>query len=382
MQKRKSFLPYGLHWINEQNIKAVEEVLKGSWITQGPKIKEFEDKLANFVGAEHAVAVNSGTAALEIAARAVGVENGTELITTPLSFVATANAALFNNADVKFVDIDEETFNLDPSAIEAAVGPDTRAIAPVHFAGQCAEMTKISQIAKEKGLSVIEDSSHALGAELDGKKAGVFGDVSCFSFHPVKHITAGEGGTITTNSKELYEELLRLRNHGITKDAQKRHGADAGYAYDVVELSRNFRITDISCALASSQLNRIEDFLKRRQEIADKYTKAFEGVEGVTTPIVKENRKHAWHLYCVQVENRDKLFKFLREQNIGVNVHYIPIYRHTLYKERYNLNPKDFPNTEHVFERILSLPIFPKMTDEDVDYVIAKVEEGIKEVSK
>jgi dTDP-4-amino-4,6-dideoxygalactose transaminase len=378
MQKRKGYLPYGLHCMDKSDIEAVARTLKSGWITQGPKIGEFEKRLASFVGTKRAVAVNSGTAALELAARACGVENGARAITSPLSFVASANAMLFNNADVDFADIDRESFNIDPALVEESIGPETRAILPVHFAGRCCRMDKIMKAAKGHGLAVIEDCAHALGAEFGGKKAGSFGNAGCFSFHPVKHITMGEGGAVATNDKGLAERVARLRSHGIDKDMGKRFGAKAGYEYDVVELSRNFRVSDIGCALALSQFERLESFLRKREEIAKRYNEAFEGIAGVEIPKPVKNGRHAWHLYCLLVEKRDSVFKFLREQNIGVNVHYIPIYRHSLYMEKYGLKPEQFPNTEHVAARILSLPIFPTMKDADVDYVAAKLREGLK----
>lgn len=379
MRKRKDYLPYGLHWINQNDIAAVKKVLEGNWITQGPTIKEFENKLASFVGVKYSIAVNNGTSALELAARCNGVKKGTRIITTPLSFVASANAALFNQADVDFVDIDKESFNIDSNKIEESIKENTKAIIPVHFAGQCCQMNEVEKIAKSNNLKIVEDAAHALGAEFNGKKAGSFG-TGCFSFHPIKHITSGEGGAITTNNKEVYEKLLLLREQGI--DRKTSQAFQKGYGYDVKELSRNFRISDIGCSLALSQFSRIEAFLKRREEIAKIYSEAFEGINGIETPKTMLGRKHTWHIYCVLVKNRDRLFKFLRKQNIGVNVHYIPIYRHSLYREKYGLNPKDFPNTEYVFERTLSLPIFPKMSDEDINYVIEKVKEGIKEVKK
>jgi len=377
MQERKTYLPYGMHWIKNQDIEAVEQTLKSGWITQGPKVTEFEEALAAYVGTKYAIAVNTGTSALELAARASGVKKGDNVITTPLSFVASANAALFNNASVEFVDIDKETFNIDSSKIDERVSSETKAIIPVHFAGQCCQMDAIEKIAKIHGLAVIEDTAHALGAEFNGKKAGSFGTAGCFSFHPVKHITSGEGGAITTDGKQIYEKLIMLREHGIDRNATKKVGEES-YGYDVKELSRNYRISDINCALALSQFASLEEFLNRRAEIAQMYSEAFESLEGVTVQKTAKGRKHAWHIYCILTEKRDKLFRFLREQKIGVNVHYIPIYRHSLYRELFKVNPKDFPNTEFVAERTLTLPLFPRMSDNDVEYVIKKVIEGMK----
>lgn len=378
MQPREKYLPYAMHWIKEEDIEAVGQVLKGDWITQGPKIRLFEESLASYIGTKHAVAVNNGTSALELAARACGVKEGTNIVTTPLSFVASANAALFNNADVRFADIEKDTFNIDAACVEEKINDKTAAILPVHFAGQCCDMDAIGKIAKKHGIAVVEDCAHALGAEFNGKKAGTFGSAGCFSFHPAKHITMGEGGAIATGNEKIFQKLLLLRNHGIGNDLAKRSGKEGGYAYNVRELSRNFRANDIGCALALSQLSRIKELLKRRAEIAEMYNEAFEGTEGIVVPQVEKNRKHAWHIYCVLVEKRDMLFKFLRSMNVGVNVHYIPIYRHSLYRKKYNLKPKDFPNTEFVFKRILTLPLFPKMGNEDVEFVVKAVKEGMQ----
>ncbi len=384
MQKRDKTLPYGRHWISEADFEAVKRVLESDFLTLGPRAAKFEEKLASYIGVKHALVVGNGTAALELALRACGVKPGDKVITTPFSFVASSNAVLFNGASVEFVDIEKDTFNLDSGLIEEAVSEQTKAILPVHFAGQTCEMQQIGSIAKKHDLVVVEDTAHALGAEFEGKKAGSFGKAGCFSFHPVKHITMGEGGAITTDSQEVFERLLLLRWHGIDRDA--KGGRGIGFADDVKELSRNHRVSDIACALGLSQFERLEEFLQKREEIAKRYNEAFEGLEGITMPITKPGRKHAWHIYCVLAEQRDRLFKFLREQNIGVNVHYTPIYRHSLYTKMFGLNPsdfpRDFPNTEYVFKRIMALPLFPKMSNQDTEYVIAKVKEGLKALTR
>lgn len=385
----KKYLPYARHWVDENDIQAVAKVLQSDFITQGPTVKEFENKIASYVGISHAVAVSNGTAALEIAAKAANVGKGRLVITTPMSFVATSNAALLNGADVRFADIDKETFNIGIEGLEACVkacvkaANDPRqgkagkskpqAIIPVHFGGQCCEMDEINRIANENNLAVIEDACHALGAEYKGKKAGSLGKQGCFSFHPAKHITTSEGGMVTTNDEETYKKLLLLRDSGIDRTAKLVENV----GYDVTELSRNYRISDVACALGLSQFGKLDHFIERRAEIAKMYSESFERIPGIAIPTVKNNRKHSWHLYCILAEKRNKLLKHLLASGILANVHYIPIYRHTLYKRRYNFSPASFPNTEYVFHRILTLPLFPKMSDEDVDKVIKAVKKGV-----
>ena len=375
------FIPYGHQWIDEDDIEEVVKVLRSDWITTGPKIEEFENALCRYIGCEYAVAVNSGTSALDIAVQSIGLPDGSEVITTPFTFVATSNAILYNNLKPVFADICSDTFNIDPDEIRKKISRDTRAIIYVDYAGQPCDIKAIKEIADEFDLYLIEDASHAIGAEYEGTKVGNFADLTIFSFHPVKHITTGEGGAVVTGDEELYERLLLLRNHGIDKDAQNRYGPDASWAYDMKYLGRNYRITDFQAALGVSQLKKLDGFIRRRVEIAEIYNEAFEDLPEIETPVVKPHVKPAWHIYTVLLDsiNRNEFFRKMRERNIGVNVHYIPVYHFSYYRKHFNFNPKDFPVTEEVFNRIVTLPLFPKMEDEEVTYVIDTIKEMIDE---
>jgi UDP-4-amino-4,6-dideoxy-N-acetyl-beta-L-altrosamine transaminase len=379
---RKAFLPYGLHWIDDEDIEEVVKVLKSDWITTGSKIKEFENSVCEYVNCKYGVAVNSGTSALDIAVACLGLKSG-EVITTPFTFVATANSILFNGLKPVFADIKNDTCNINPAEIQRKISDKTRAIIYVDYAGQPCDMEEIKNIAKKYNLFLIEDAAHALGAEYEGRKIGGFADMTVFSFHPVKHITTGEGGMCVTNNEGFAEKMKMLRNHGMDVGARERYGPDASWVYDIRFLSRNYRITDFQAALGISQLKKIERFIKRRREIAQIYNEAFENLSEITRPCAKSNVRHVWHIYTVLLNgiNRDKFFELMRGKNVGVNVHYIPVYRHSYYK-RFGIALKDFPVTEDIFNRIITLPLFPKMTDEDALYVIDMVKESFKELKR
>lgn len=374
MAEPKKFLPYGLHWIDEDDIQEVVEILKSDWITTGPKIKEFEDAVCGYIGCKYGVAVNSGTSALDIAVASTGIEKGCEVITTPFTFVATSNAILYNNHRPVFADIQKDTFNINPDEIRKKITEKTKAIIYVDYAGHPCEIDEIREIAEDYELYLIEDACHALGAEYKGKKIGNFADISVFSFHPVKHITTGEGGMCVTDNEELTAKMRMLRNHGIDKDVQERFGPKAGYAYDLKYLGRNYRMTDFQAALGIAQLKKIEGFIKNRQEIARKYNEAFKDFKWITPQHCKSFVRHVWHIYPVLLNGmeRDKFFNAMRRRNIGVNVHYIPIYKFNYYHE-FNISPDKFPNTEDVFSRTVTLPLYSKMMNAEVDYVIKSV---------
>jgi len=370
---RGSYLPYGLHWIDEADIAAVIETLKSDWITTGPKVDKFEREFARYIGCEFAVAVNSGTSALDVAVASLALPRGSEAITTPFTFVATANALLYNGLIPVFADIQGDTHNISPAEIKRRITNKTRAIVYVDYAGQPCDMDEIKEIATENNLYLIEDAAHACGAEYKGKKVGNFADLTIFSFHPVKHITTGEGGMITTNNEELYERMRLLRNHGIDKTALERFGAGASWAYDMKLLGRNYRITDFQCALGTSQLRKLDAFIERRQKLAGIYNRAFADTKQLTIPYVKPDIKHVWHIYTVLLArelDRDRFFELIRAENIGVNVHYIPIYHFSYYQECFNFKPEDFPITEDVFSRIITLPLYPKMSGAELNRVI------------
>lgn len=371
------FIPYGHQWLDDEDIDDVIKVLKSDWITTGPKIEEFEDALCKYVECKHAVVVNSGTSALDIAVQVLDLPQGSEVITTPFTFVATSNAILYNNLNPIFADIEKETRNINPSEIRRKISDKTKAIIYVDYAGHPCDIEEIKEIAVKHDLYLIEDASHALGAEYKGRKIGNFADLTIFSFHPVKHITTGEGGAVITDNEEFYERLKMLRNHGIDKSALDRFGPEAGWTYDLKFLGRNYRMTDFQAALGISQLRKLDRFIKRRENIVKIYNEALGNFSEIEIPAVKPYVKHTWHIYTILLNGikRNRFFRKMRERGIGVNVHYIPIYHFSYYREHFNFNPSDFPVTEEVFSKIITLPLFPKMSDEDVKYIIDTIKD-------
>lgn len=374
------YIPYGRQCVDEEDIQEVVKVLQSDYLTTGPMVTEFENRVAQYVGAKYAVAVNSGTAALHIACLAAGIGQGDEVITSPVTFAASSNCVLYCGGTPVFADIDKDTYNISPDEIESKLTENTKAIIPVHYTGQPCDMDAIMDIAKRQGLLVIEDGAHALGASYKGKKIGGIADMTCFSFHPVKPITTGEGGMVVTDNEELYRKLTLFRSHGITRDGDMMTHNEGGWYYEQLELGYNYRITDISCALGNSQMNKLDRFLEKRRAIADRYNQAFEGVRRIKTPIVQEDCENGWHLYMIQVMGCDRkaVFDRLRENGIGVNVHYIPVYRHPYY-QRNGYGGVCCPNAELFYDRAISLPIFPALTDEQQGYVIDKVLEAVGE---
>jgi UDP-4-amino-4,6-dideoxy-N-acetyl-beta-L-altrosamine transaminase len=372
---RSKLLPYGHQWIDEADIAAVVEVLRSDWITQGPKVDEFEKKVAEYCGAKYAVAVSSGTAALHAACAVAGISNGDEAITTPITFVATANAVVYCGGKPVFADIREDTLNIDPAEIRKNLSSNTKAILPVDFAGHPADLDEIRAIAEEKRLIVIEDACHALGAEYKGHKIGSLADMTIFSFHPVKHITTGEGGMILTNSEDFYEKLKIFRYHGIIRD----NLGEGSWYYEINSPGHNFRITDFQCALGISQLKKLERFIERRREIAAKYNEAFAGLKEIIIPTEEEDVRAVYHIYVIQLRletlkvGRREVFEALRAENIGVNVHYMPLHLHPFYQNAFGYRKGDYPKAERYYERVITLPIFPKMSNEDVEDVIEAV---------
>src|SRR5580704_12344631 len=326
---RKTLLPYGHQVIDEDDIQAVVDTLRSDWLTTGPRVAEFEDAIAAWVGAKYAVSFSSGTAALHGAAFAAGLKPGDEAITSPLTFAATANCILYQGATPVFADVLRDTLNLDPTQVASRITSRTRAILPVDYAGHPVDLDPILELAELYGLVVIEDACHALGAEYRSRRAGSIAPMTVFSFHPVKHLTTGEGGMVTTNNAEFAETLRRFRNHGISTDARQRQ-RDGQSHYEMVLLGYNYRLTDIACALGIQQLTKLEENLARRRQIASQYNVALRGMPGLLPPQVREEVNPAWHLYPIRLEleklliDRDQAFRALRAENIGVNVHYIP----------------------------------------------------------
>lgn len=373
---RNTLLPYGQQWLEEDDIAAVTNVLRSPFITQGPAITEFEEAVARYVGVDYAVAFCNGTAALHAACYAAGIGAGDEVITTPITFVASANCALYMGARPVFVDIDPHTYNLNPDLLGQAITPRTKAIVAVDFTGQPADMDPIRQVADKHGLVVIEDAAHSLGATYKGNKVGTLADMTMFSFHPVKHVTTGEGGVIVTNSSALAEKLRLFRSHGITREHVTEE--QGGWYYEMLELGYNYRITDIQAALGLSQMKKLDSFIERRREIAALYNEAFQAVDGLILPYQLPETNSSWHLYMLRFDltrfhvGRRKIFEALRAENIGVNVHYIPVYLQPYYR-KLGYSSGLCPIAEAWYEEAITLPLFPKMTDEDVNDVIQAV---------
>ncbi len=381
MENTHKFISYGQQAIDEQDIKAVIETLKSDYLTQGPKIQEFEKALAQEADVRYAVAISNGTAALHAACFAAGIGEGDEVITTPMTFAASANCVLYVGAKPVFADINPSTYNIDPEDIRRKITKKTKAIIPVHYTGQPCDMDEIRKIAEEYGLVIIEDAAHALGAEYKGKKIGGIGHMTTFSFHPVKHITTGEGGAVTTNDEDLYKKLCIFRSHGITRDPDLLLKHEGPWYYEQQELGFNYRMTDIQAALGISQLKKLAGFLQKRREYVETYDKELKNIREIILPLQADYAKSAWHIYVIQLRlellkaDRKTIFEELRKRNIGVNVHYIPVYHHPFY-QRLGYEKGLCPHAEKLYEGILTLPLHPGMTGEDQKYVV----ESLKEV--
>lgn len=371
-------IPYGHQSLDKEDIKAVIKSLRFDFITQGPKIKEFEKALCDYTGARYAVAVSSGTAGLHISCLAAGIKRGDEVITSPITFAASANCAFYCGAKPVFADIDKGTINIDTQEIQKKITPRTKALIPVHFAGYPCDLARIAEIAKKKKLMVIEDAAHALGATYRSSKIGSckYSDMAVFSFHPVKSITTGEGGAVLTNSRALFEKLLRLRNHGIERTQERfknKFLSDLGpWYYEMQDLGFNYRITDFQCALGIAQMAKVDKFIRQRKKIAALYDKAFSKIDGIILPPEEPLASSARHLYFVRLRNsakRKKVFEQLRESGIGVQVHYIPVYKHPYYK-RLGYGNALCPNAEEYYRSAITLPLYPKMTAADIARVI------------
>jgi perosamine synthetase len=387
------YLPYGQQWIGEDDIQAVVDVLRSDWITQGEAVDLFERAIADYCQVKYAVAVSSATAGLHIASLAAGVSAGHNVITSPLTFVASANVALYSGAQIHFSDIDSRTYNLCPQRLAKAIdegkfseSPTT--LIPVHFAGQSCDMEALNRTAKQRGMQIIEDASHALGGtwfDSQGREHHIgscsHSDMTVFSFHPVKHITTGEGGVVLTNDPDCYERLRKYRNHGISKDANEIDMSIGPWYYEMQCLGYNYRITDFQCALGLSQLKKLDAWISRRREIAQLYDNAFANNEDLITPYQADFSRSAYHLYPIQIRGKEgvrrRIFERLREQNIGVQVHYIPVHMQPYYRDELGFAANDFPIAKEYYERALSLPIFPKMTDGDVERVICELERSL-----
>lgn len=362
-------IPYGRQNINKNDIDSVIQTLKSDFITQGPKTLEFEDKLANYCAIKYAAAVSSGTSALHLAYLAAGIREGDEVITTPNTFVATTNMLLAVGARPVFCDIRLDTYNIDEEKIEQLITPKTKAIVAVHFAGHPIHMDAISKIAKKYNLILIEDACHALGARYKEKNIGSIGDLTVFSFHPVKSITTGEGGAITTNNKKYYEKIIHLRSHGIKKDEE---GTNI-----MTELGYNYRINDLGSTLGLSQLKRVDKFIKERQKVAKQYKKILEEIPEIILPVELPNNYSSWHIYVIRTKDandRNPLRDYLKNKNIGVNFHYPAVYKHPYYRS-HGYEDTALPEAETYQDSCITLPCFPGLKKEDIEYICAAIKE-------
>ena len=368
MNKNLQFISYGRQIIDEDDIQAVIDTLRSPYLTQGPKIAEFEQTIADYVGVKYAVAFCNGTAALHGACYAAEIGEGDEVITSPITFVASANCIRYVGGTVVFADIDAETYNINPTEIRKNITMQTKAIIPVDFAGQPVDIDEIMEIAKEHNLVVIEDGAHSLGATYKGRKVGQTADMTMFSFHPVKPVTTGEGGVIVTNNEEYYKRLLKFRSHGI--ELTEYATDQGGWYYEMTDLGHNYRMTDLQAALGVSQMKKLDGFIKRRQQIAATYTEAFKDVDSIVVPKQLENTASGWHLYMIQLEraNRKKVFDTMRAANIGVHVHYIPVYWHPYYRGL-GYERGLCPIAESWYEKALTLPIHPLITKEHIEII-------------
>jgi perosamine synthetase len=377
-------IPYGRQSIDEDDIRAVVDVLRSDWLTTGPKVGEFEQSFAQFVGAKEAVAVNSGTAALHAAMYALKIRPGDEVIVPVITFTATANCVVFQGGTPVFVDVNPDTLLVEPDQFESKINSRTRAVIAMDYAGHPADYDRLRAITDKNGIALVADACHALGAQYKNRKVGTLADLNIFSFHPVKHITTGEVGMITTDDPELAQKMRVFRNHGITSDHHQRE-AKGSWFYEMVDLGYNYRITDIQCALGLSQLKKLPDFLSKRRRIATRYNQIFATSQNIQPLKVKENVSHAFHLYVIALEldaigkTRQQLYKLLRQNGIGVNVHYVPVHLHPYYRKKLGSAPGDFPAAELMYEKILSLPMYPNMTDAQVNEVVEKISRVISQ---
>jgi len=372
-------IPYCLPSIGDDEISEVVKTLKSDWLTMGPKTIEFERLISEYTGAKHTIAVNSCTAALHLSLIASGVGKGDEVITTPFTFAATGNTIIHTGAKPVFVDIKKDTYNIDPEKIVNAITPKTKAIIPVHYAGQPCDMGSIMEIAEDYNLLVIEDAAHAIGAEYYDKKIGTISSATCFSFYATKNMTTGEGGAITTDNDKLADRLRTLRLHGINKDAWNRYSAEGSWYYEIEECGWKYNMTDLQAALGIHQIKKIDEFNDTRIRYANVYNKIFGKMDELIIPYEKSNVKHAYHLYPILLKNlnRNVFINRMAEKGIGCSVHFIPLHLHPFYRNKFGFKMGQFPNAEFVYEHEVSLPLYPKMTRNDIEYIANSVVEVV-----
>ena len=377
---RATVLPFCRPDIREEDITEVVDTLKSGWITTGPKAKEFERQFADYIGVRHAIAVNSCTGGLQVALAAAGIGPGDEIIVPTTTFCATANVVVHCGATPVLVDVEPDILNINPIAIEAAITPRTKAIIPVHLYGHPVDMDRIREIAELHDLLVIEDAAHAVAAEWRGRRIGSFSPATVFSFYAIKNLTTAEGGMITTNDDDYAKAMRAWTLHGINHDAWKRYASDSPWYYEVTVPGLKCNMMDIQAAIGLHQLNRIEWITTRRTEIAARYNEIFAALPEIETPVSRGNIRHAWHIYAIRLHleqltiDRDEFIRQLRRENIGTSVHFIPLHRQPYYRDRFNLRSSDFPVADRAYLQMLSLPLYPIMTDDDVADVISAVQ--------
>jgi len=369
------YIPYGKQQIDDADIEAVVAALKSDWLTTGPMVESFEKEFADYTGAKHAVALSSGTAALHALVYAAGIGPGDEVIVPAITFAATANAVVYQGGTPVFCDVSEETLLINPEDVKSRITPKTKAIIAVDYAGQPCDYDSLTEIAGNNDILLYSDACHALGSSYRGKKQSEIVNMATFSFHPVKHITTGEGGMVITSDEEMASKMRAFRNHGISTDYKTRE-SEGTYFYEMVELGYNYRLTDIQSALGLSQLKKLDGWIQRRREIAAIYNSHFAKIAAVELLAVNEGAYHVYHLYVIKLRleelsaDRLAVFKKLREQGLGVNVHYLPVHLHPYYRENFGTYPGICPKAEEAYRAIISLPLYAGMTDEEVEKVI------------
>jgi len=381
----RDFIPFHAPDIGDDEISSVVETLRSGWLTTGPKVKKFEEDFSKYLGCSHAVAANSCTAALHLALDAIGAKEGDEIIIPTLTFAATAEVVLYFKATPILVDCERDTLNLDPCHLEAAITSKTKAIVPVHFGGQPCDMSRILEIARSYRLNVIEDAAHALPASYQGKKVGTLSDITCFSFYATKTITTGEGGMATTENSEWAKRMRMMSLHGISHDAWKRYTKEGSWYYEILNPGFKYNLTDIAAAIGIEQLKKCDGYCESRKRIALIYDSCFADLPEIQTPVCRSNVEHAWHLYVIQLNlerlrlTRNEFVEALRDEGIGTSVHFIPLHLHPYYRDKFGYKPSDFPNASSAFERIVSLPIYPTMTETNIEVVISAVKKIVRE---
>lgn len=385
---KNGFIPFALPDISCDEIEEVTDTLRSGWLTTGKKTALFEKNFAQYIGAKHALAVNSGTAGLHLALEAVGVGPGDEVIVPDYTFTASAEIIRYLGADPVFADIDPKTLNMDPVEIRKALTPRTKAIIPVHFGGQACDMTEIMEIAKKHGLKIVEDAAHAIPCTHMGKMIGTIGDATVYSFYVTKPIATGEGGMVVTDSDEIAARIKVMRLHGINRDIWDRYTTNKpNWHYEVVAPGFKYNMPDITAAIGIHQLKKVDNFQQKRKKIATIYNQAFEGLPVELPYVAVQEDIHSWHLYVIRMNRdlpegvRDRFMEKMAEKGVGTSVHFIPLHLHPYWKDRYCLQEKDFPNSASAFQRVVSLPIYTKMTDDEVDYVASTVKEVIPEIA-